>query len=110
MSSHSLESIHTFQPTPKEITLLHSSIDQTPNTFLPTKPLQDVSTDAGATPVDKEALKEARARLRSVPAVWEALAAICPNNTMLVDASHVVPGEKGTKPGLTLSFKQVGSQ
>lgn len=66
----------------------------------------DVSTGVGVTPVDKAALKAARARLRSVPAVWEALAAACPDNAMLVDPSHAVGQEKKGK-GLTLSFKQV---
>ena len=46
----------------------------------------------------------ARARLRSVPAVWEALARLCPDNAMVVDPSHAVPG---AQRGLTLSFKQV---
>jgi len=65
---------------------------------------QDVSTGAGVKPVDQTALKAARARLRSVPAVWEALARLCPDNAMVVDPSHAVPG---AQRGLTLSFKQV---
>lgn len=67
----------------------------------------DVATGAGITPlgpVDRAALQEARAQLRSVPAVWAALAAACPNNPMLVDPAHAVPGRKG---GLVLSFGQV---
>lgn len=67
----------------------------------------DVATGAGIAPlgpVEKAALREARAQLRSVPAVWAALAAACPNNPMLVDPAHAVPGRKG---GLVLSFGQV---
>ena len=39
----------------------------------------------GVAPVDREALRAARARLRSVPAVWAALAAACPGNPMLAE-------------------------
>lgn len=67
-----------------------------------------MSTGAGVAPVDKAALKAARAGLRSVPAVWAALAAMCPNNCMLVDPAHAVPDQaKGARQGLALSFQQV---
>lgn len=64
----------------------------------------DVATGRGIAPVDREALRAARARLRSVPAVWTALAAACPDNPMLVDPAHGVPGRTG---GLVLSFGHV---